>query len=106
MMDQPKVVVINCWCKVERYSTTAGIDYDRSGAPLVFNVTISSGMTSSSFDVDIINNTIQDGDKMFSITIRLISTCLPITIKSDITTVTTVDDEGRYICSNRQLVVY
>ena len=94
MMDQPKVVVINCWCKVERYSTTARIDYDRSGAPLVFNVTISSGMTSSSFDVDIINNTTQDGNKMFSITIRLISTCLPITIKSDTAIMTVIDDDG------------
>ena len=96
MMDQPKVVVINCWCKVERYSTTAGIDYDRSGAPLVFNVTISSGVTSSSFDVDITDNMAQDGDKIFSITIRLVSTCLPITIKSDTTSVTINDDEGRH----------
>ena len=83
-------------CKVERYSTIAGIDYDRSGAPLVFNVTISSGTKSSSFDVDIINNMIQDGNKIFSITIRLISTCLPITIKSDTTSVTIRDDEGMY----------
>ena len=60
----------------------------------MFNVTISSGMTSSSFDVDIINNTAQDGNKIFSITIRLISTCLPITIKSDTTSVTIIDDEG------------
>ena len=94
MKDQPKVVVINSWCKVERYSTTAGIDYDRSGAPLVFNVTISSGVTSSSFDVDIINNTVQEQSKMFSIRIRLISTCLPIIIKSDTTSVTIIDDEG------------
>ena len=96
MTDQPKVVIINC-SKVERYSTTAGIDYDRSGAALVFNVTISSGMTSSSFDVDIINNRIQDRNKMFSITIRLISTCLPITIKSDTNSVTIIDDEGMVV---------
>ena len=50
-------------------------------------------MTSSSFDVDIIDNMIQDGDKMFTITIRLISTCLPVTINSDTTTVTIIDDE-------------
>ncbi|XP_065918902.1 extracellular matrix protein 3-like [Dysidea avara] len=74
-------------------SAKAGIDYDRSGAPLVFNVTISSGVTSSSFDVNINNNTRQDGDTMFSITIRLISTCLPITIKSDTTSVTIIDDD-------------
>ncbi|XP_065917576.1 extracellular matrix protein 3-like [Dysidea avara] len=74
-------------------SAKAGIDYDRSGAPLVFNVTISSGMTSSSFDVNITDNMMQDGDKMFSITITLMSTCLPITIKSDTTSVTIIDDE-------------
>ena len=50
-------------------------------------------MTSSSFDVDTIDNMIQDGDKMFTITIRLISTCLPVTINSDITTVTIIGDE-------------
>ena len=60
----------------------------------MFNVTIRSGKKSSSFDVDIINNTVQDGNKMFSITIRLISTCLPITIKSDTASVTIIDDEG------------
>ena len=85
----------NFWCcKVERYSTTAGIHYNRSGDALVFNVTISSGKTLSLFDVNIIDNMIQDGNKMFSITIRLISTCLPITIKSDTTSVTIKDDEG------------
>ena len=57
-------------------------------------MTITVGMTSSSFDVDIIDNMIQDGDKMFNITIRLISTCLPVTIDTDTTTVTIIDDEG------------
>ena len=57
-------------------------------------MTITAGMTSSSFDVDIIDNTIQDGDKMFTITIRLIPTCLPVTINSDTTTATIKDDEG------------
>ena len=54
-------------------------------------------MTSSSFDVDIIDNMIQDGDKMFIITIRLISTCLPVTIISDTTTVTITDNNGKEI---------
>ena len=59
-------------------------------------MTITAGMTSSSFDVDIIDNMIQDGDKMFTITIRPISTCLSVTINSDTTTVTIIDDEGQY----------
>jgi len=57
-------------------------------------MTISSGMMSSSFDVNIIDNAEQDSNKMFSITIRLISTCLPINIKSDTSSVTIRDDEG------------
>ena len=60
----------------------------------MYNVTITAGMTSSSFDVDIIDNMIQDGNKMFTITIRLIPTCLPVTINSDTIRVTIIDDEG------------
>ena len=60
-------------------------------------MTITAGMTSSSFDVDIINNMISEGDKMFTITIRQISTCLPVTTNSTITTVTIIDDEGRVV---------
>ena len=63
----------------------------------MYNVTITAGMTSSSFDVDITDNMIPEGDKMFTITIRLISTCLPVTIDSDTTTVTIIDDEGKVV---------
>ena len=96
LMDQPKVDdVIIVDIKLTLYYSTAGIDYGISSPP-VHNVTITAGMTSSSFDVDIIDNMIQDGDKMFTITIRLISTCLPVNINSDTTTVTIIDDEGSY----------
>ena len=60
----------------------------------MYNVAITAGMTSSSFDVDIIDNMIQDVNKTFNISIRLISTCLRVIINSDTTTVTIVDDEG------------
>ena len=60
----------------------------------MFNVTISNGMTSSSFDVDIIDNMVQDFHKMFSIILRLIPTCLPITVKSNTSNMTITDDEG------------
>ena len=60
----------------------------------MYNVTITAGMTSSSFDVDIIDNMIQDGNKTFNISIRIISTCLPVTINSDTTTVAIIDNEG------------
>ena len=66
----------------------------------MYNVTITAGMTSSSFDVDIIDNMIQDGNKTFYIFIRIIPTCLPVTINSDITTVTIIDDDGMNILHN------
>ena len=62
-------------------------------------------MTSSSFDVDIIDNTIQDGDKMFTIIIRLILTCLSVTINSNTTAVTIIDDEG-IVYSETLFLVY
>ena len=74
----------------------------------MYNVTITAGMTSSSFDVDIIDNMIQDGDKTFNISFRLISTCLPVTIGSNTTSIAIIDDEGTYLpcilsCSTVQL---
>ena len=68
------------------------MDYGKS-SPLV---TITAGMTSSSFDVDIIDNMLQDGDKMFTITIRPLSTCftLPVTVDSDTAMVTISDNDG------------
>ena len=67
----------------------------------MYNVTITAGMTSSSFDVDIIDNVKQDGNKMFNITIRLISTCftIPTTIISNTAVVTIKDNEGKG-CNN------
>ena len=78
------------------YYFTAGIDYDISPPMKNNNVTITAGMTSSSFSVDIIDNMLQDGDKMFTITIRPLSTCLtlPVIVDSDTTMVTISDNEG------------
>ena len=70
----------------------------------MYNVTITAGMTSSSFDVDIFDNMIQDGDKMFTITIRLIPTCLPVAINPNTTTVTINDDEG-IICISTSYIL-
>ena len=62
----------------------------------MYNVTITAGMTSSSFDVEIIDNKIQDGDKMFTITIRLIPTCFTVaaTVDSNVAMVTIHDNKG------------
>ena len=60
-------------------------------------MTITAGNVSSSFDVDIIDNMIRDGDKMFTITItRLMSSCLtlPATVNSVTAVANISDDEG------------
>ena len=60
-------------------------------------MTVTAGMTSSSFDVDIIDNMIQDGNRLFTITIRLISNCFTVaaTIDPNVAMVTIRDDEGK-----------
>ena len=71
----------------------AGVDYDMSSA-LVFNVTISAGSTSSSFSIDIINDMIQEDNETFNIAIRLLPSCLSLSLGTASSTVTIIDDEG------------
>ena len=61
---------------------------------LVFNVTISAGSTSSSFSVDIINDMIQEDNETFNITIRLLPTCLSLTLGTSSSTVAITDNDG------------
>ena len=72
----------------------AGVDYAMSSV-LVFNVTISAGLTSSSFNIDIINDMIQEDNETFNITIRLLPSCLSLGASSS--TVMIIDDESKDI---------
>ena len=74
----------------------AGVDYVMSTA-LVFNVTISAGSTSSSFSIDIINDMIQEDNETFNIAIRLLASCLSLSLGTSSSTVTIIDDEGSFI---------
>ena len=76
----------------------AGVDYVMSSV-LVFNVTISAGSTSSSFSIDIINDMIQEDNETFNITIRLLPSCLSLSLGISSSTVTIIDDEGMYLHS-------
>ena len=77
----------------------AGVDYTMSSA-LVFNVTISAGSTtSSSFSIDIINDMIQEDNETFNIAIRLLPSCLSLSLGASSSTVTIIDDEGMYLHS-------
>ena len=73
----------------------AGVDYAMSTA-LVFNVTISAGSTSSSFSIDIINDMIQEDNETFNITIRLLPSCLSLSLGTSSSTVMIIDDDGTY----------
>ena len=63
-------------------------------SPLMFNVTISAGSLSQSFDVDIINDMIQEDNETFNIAIRLLPSCLSLSLGTSSSTVTIIDDDG------------
>ena len=63
-------------------------------SPLMFNVTISSGSLSQSFDVDIINDMIQEDNETFNIAIRLLPSCLSLSLGTSSSTVTIIDNDG------------
>ena len=71
---------------------TAGMDYNVTAS--VFNVTISAGAISSSFNVDIIDDVIHEENETFNITITLLSCCSFIyDISSSVVNI--VDNDGK-----------
>ena len=62
--------------------------------PLMFNVTITAGSSSESFDVDIFNDMIQEGNETFNIAIRLLPNCLSLSLGTSSSTVTIIDNDG------------
>ena len=70
----------------------AGVDYNVSSA----NVTIPARSTSSSFSIDIINDMIQEGNETFNIAIRLLPSCLSLSLGTSSSTVMIIDDDGNY----------
>ena len=72
-------------------SFTGGEDYNVTQQSLLL---IPAGLTSSLYNVDIINDMIHEDDETFNITITLITTCLSISVDRNVATVTILDDEG------------
>ena len=64
----------------------AGEDYTMSTA-LMFTVTILAGSKSSSFNVDIFNDMIQEDNETFNIAIRLLPSCLSLSHDTSSSTV-------------------
>ena len=64
---------------------------------LMFNVTISAGSSSESFDVDIIDDMIREDNETFNIAIRLLPSCLSLSLGTSSSTVTIIDNDGTNI---------
>ena len=62
---------------------------------LVFNVTITAGSISSSFNVDIIDDIIYEDDETFNVTIKLLPSCLSLSLGTSSSTVTIIDNDGK-----------
>jgi len=78
----------------------AGSDYGQIGvsSPLSTSVTIPSGGLFVSYSVDIIDDTVQEENETFSLTVDLQPSCLPVNINGDQSfTITIIDDEGNDI---------
>ena len=76
-------------------SHPAGIDYNVTAS--VFNVTISAGAASSSFNIDIIDDVIHESHESFDIAIRMLPNCLSLSLGISFSTVTIIDDDSMYL---------
>ena len=61
---------------------------------LMFNVTISAGSTSASFNIDIFDDMMQEVNETFNIAIRLLPSCLSLSLSTSSSTVTIIDNDG------------
>ena len=71
---------------------------DYNATALVFKVNIYAGSISSSFDVNIIDDVTDEDHETFSITIKLLPSCLSLDVGISSATVTIIDDDGMYVC--------
>ena len=69
------------------------MDYNVTAS--VFNVTISAGVISSSFNINIIDDVIREDNETFNITIRLLPSCLSLSLNISSSTVNIIDDDGK-----------
>ena len=74
------------------FNYTAGVDYNVTSS--VFNVTISAGEISSSFNIDIIDDATHENNETFNIAIRLLPSCLSLFLNVSSSTVVIVDSDG------------
>ena len=63
----------------------------------VFNVTISAGTISSSFDVEIINDVTHESNETIVVSMSLMSSALPLSVNVSSSTIRIIDNDGTYI---------
>ena len=90
-IQSSKAMIINYVCII---FLTAGMDYNVTAS--VFNVTISAGTISSSFNIDILDDVIHEDNETLNIAIKLVPTTLQLTLCISSSTVTIIDHDGTY----------
>ena len=63
----------------------------------IFNVTISAGLRSSLFRINITDDIIQEDNETFNITIKLLSNCVALSLGTSSSVVTIIDNDGMNI---------
>jgi len=90
---------------------TAGLDYVQTEVEkysLQSSLTISSGEIFGSFNVKIIDDTIQEQNETFHVTVQLQHSCLPLSINgkdSESFEITIIDNEGNYIAMPKIAII-
>ena len=96
-MEQLQVCNMKHMYKVKYFDCihvhTAGMDYDVTAS--VFNVTISAGTTSSSFNIDIIDDVTHEDNETIVIAVELLPTTLPLSVNISSSTVRIIDNDGK-----------
>ena len=70
------------------------MDYNVTAS--VFNVTISAGAISSSFNIDINDDVTHEDNETFNVTIKLVPTARELSLCISSSTVTIIDHDGTY----------
>ena len=77
---------------------SAGMDYNVTAS--VFNVTITAGAISSSFNINIIDDVTHEDIETFNIAIRILPSCLSLSLGISSSTINIVDNDGTYVTNH------
>ena len=78
---------------ISMYVCIAGMDYNVTAS--VFNVTIPAGLTSSSFDIDIIDDVIHEDIETFNVAIKLLTSSSSLSLCVSSSVVRIIDNDSK-----------